>query len=169
MTVVTYFEKIKNLMDDVSGLADKSNGFTNFLTVSRKFGYICLHIFHIIYLTKSIWQMILSQTKIFNIFPSTIQLGNIPKILTNNWDRDTINYIPANTFIPSHDLWINRFYLSLSNKSKYCCLTIDCRELGPAKYRTEVNLNNFVIMDKVKWIGFLIKFWLKRSIKMKIL
>ena len=124
MTVVTYFEKIKNLMDDVSGLADKSNGFTNFLTVSRKFGYICLHIFHIIYLTKSIWQMILSQTKIFNIFPSTIQLGNIPKILTNNWDRDTINYIPANTFIPSHDLWINRFYLSLSNKSKYCCLTI---------------------------------------------
>ena len=58
--------------DDVSGLADKSNNFANFLTISRKFGYICLYIFHIIYLTKSIWQMILSQTKIFNIFPSTI-------------------------------------------------------------------------------------------------
>ena len=56
------------VMDDVSGLADKSNDFANFLTVSRKFGYICLHIFHIIYPTKSIWQMILSQTKNFNNF-----------------------------------------------------------------------------------------------------
>ena len=81
------------VMDDVSGLADKSKNFVNFLTVSRKFGYICLYIFHIIYPTKSIWQMILSQTKIFNIFPSTIQLGNILKTLTNNCDRDTINYI----------------------------------------------------------------------------
>ena len=43
------------VMGDVSGLADKSNDFANFLTVSRKFGYICLYIFHIIYLTKSIW------------------------------------------------------------------------------------------------------------------
>ena len=58
------------VMDDVSGLADKSNYFANFLTVSRKFGYICLHIFHIIYPTKLIWQMILSQIKMFNVFPS---------------------------------------------------------------------------------------------------
>ena len=52
------------VMDNVSGLADKSNDFANFLTVSRKFGYICLYIFDIIYPTKPIWQMILSQTKI---------------------------------------------------------------------------------------------------------
>ena len=83
------------VMDDVSGLADKSNNFANFLTVSRKCGYICLYTFHIIYPTKSIRQMILSQTKFFNIFPSTIQLGNILKILTNNCDRETINYIAA--------------------------------------------------------------------------
>ena len=51
--------------NELSGLANKSNDFANFLTVSRMFGYICLYIFHIIYLTKSIWQMILSQTKIF--------------------------------------------------------------------------------------------------------
>ena len=123
------------VMDDVSGLADKSNDFANFLTVSRKFGYICLYIFHIIYPTKSIWQMILSQTKIFNIFPSTIQLGNILKILTNNCDRETISYIPA------RDLWINRLYMSLSNESKYSCLTIDCRKSGPAKYRTDADSN----------------------------
>ena len=72
------------VMDNVSGLAEKSSSFTNFLTVSRKFGYICLYI---IYPTKSIWQKILTQTKIFNVFPSTIQLGNILKILISNYDR----------------------------------------------------------------------------------
>ena len=94
-------------MDDVSGLADKSNDFANFLTVSQTFGYICLYIFHIIYTTKSIWQMILSQTKIFNIFSPSIQLGNILKILTNNCDRDTISYIPAIDlfFFPYHYLF----------------------------------------------------------------
>ena len=40
------------IMDDVSGLEDKSNDFAKFLTVSQKFGCICLHIFHIIYPTK---------------------------------------------------------------------------------------------------------------------
>ena len=83
------------VMDNVSGLAGKSNDFANLLTVSRKFGYICLYIFHIIYPTKSIWQMILPQTSFFNIFPSTIQLGNILKVLTSSWNRETINYIPA--------------------------------------------------------------------------
>ena len=52
------------VMDNVSDLAYKSNDFSNFLTASRKFGYICLHIIHIIYPTKSIWQMILSQTSL---------------------------------------------------------------------------------------------------------
>ena len=108
--------------------------------------------------------MILSQIKTFNIVLSTIQLGNILKILTNNCDRDTINYIPT------RDLWIKRLYLSLSNESKYSCLTIGCRKSDPAKYKTEGNSNfeQFFIMDKVKRIGFLITFWLKRSIKMKI-
>ena len=30
------------IMDDVSGLADKSQEFSNFLTVSRKYGFSCL-------------------------------------------------------------------------------------------------------------------------------
>ena len=120
-------------MEDVAGLADKSNDFANFLKVRQKFGCICLYIFHIIYPTKSIWQIILPQTKISNIFLPTIQLGNILKILTNNCDRKTISYI--------RDLWINRLYLSLSNESKYSCLTIDCRKSGPAKYRYDADSN----------------------------
>ena len=79
--------------------------------------------------------MICFQTNILNIFPSTIQLGNILKILTNNCDRETINYIPA------RDLWINRLYMSLSNESKYSCLTIDCRKSGPVKYKTNADSN----------------------------
>ena len=102
-------KKIDKLIvtDNVSGLADKSNDFSNFLTASWKFGYICLYIFHIIYLPKSIWQMILSQTKIFNFFPSSIQLDNILKILANNCDKETINYIAP------RDLWISRLYFCL--------------------------------------------------------
>ena len=42
------------VIDDVSGLADKSNDFAYFLTVSQKFEYICLYIFHNTYSTKSI-------------------------------------------------------------------------------------------------------------------
>ena len=47
------------VMDDVSGLADKSDDFANFLTVSRKFNFICICVFHTMYPTRSSWQMIL--------------------------------------------------------------------------------------------------------------
>ena len=40
----------------------------NFLTVSRKFSFTCTYVFHTIYPTRSNWQIIPSQTKIFNIF-----------------------------------------------------------------------------------------------------
>ena len=51
-------------MDDVLDLADKSEAFANFLTVSRKFGLTCVIVFHTIYPTRQNWQMILAQTKI---------------------------------------------------------------------------------------------------------
>ena len=37
------------VMDDVSGLADKSNEFCSFFTVSRKYRYSCIYIFHIVF------------------------------------------------------------------------------------------------------------------------
>ena len=49
------------VMDNVSGLADRSEKFANFLSVSR-------NIFNTIYLIRQHWQMILSQTKIFDFF-----------------------------------------------------------------------------------------------------
>ena len=57
------------VMDNASGLADHSDNFANFLTVSRKCRITYVYIFHTIYPTRQNWQMILSQTKMFNIFP----------------------------------------------------------------------------------------------------
>ena len=68
------------VMNDVLGLADKSENFANFLTVSRKFGFTCVYLFHTIYPTRNNWQMILSQTKTFNIFPGSIQTSSVIKI-----------------------------------------------------------------------------------------
>ena len=122
-------------MDDVSGLTEKSNEFCSFLTVSRKYRYSCIYIFHIVFPALSNWQMILSQTKIFNIFPSAVQLGNMSKILTNNCDRETLKYIPK------YELWINRLYFEIANKKDYSCLTIECGKSGLSKYRTEADNN----------------------------
>ena len=69
------------VMDNVSGLADKSQDFSNFLTVSRKYGFSCVYVFHTIYPGRQNWEMIMSQTHIFNIFPGSIHNGRILKTL----------------------------------------------------------------------------------------
>ena len=56
-------------MDSISGLADKCDDFANFLTISRKFSFNYVYVFHTMYPTRSTCQMILPQTKNFNIFP----------------------------------------------------------------------------------------------------
>ena len=56
------------VMDDVSGLADRCEDFSNFLTVSRKYGFSCVYVFHTIYTGRQSWKMIMSQTHIFNFF-----------------------------------------------------------------------------------------------------
>lgn len=56
------------IIDDVFGLADKSEESSNFLTVSRKYGFSCLYVFHTIYPGRQSWEMIVSQTHIFNFF-----------------------------------------------------------------------------------------------------
>ena len=97
------------VMDDVLGLANKSNDFANFLTVSRKFNFTCAYVFHTICLTGSNWQMILSQTKSFNIFPASLQTSSVVKILPSYCSRYTYEYILH------RDLWLNRLYFEISN------------------------------------------------------
>ena len=125
-------------MDDISGLADKSEEFANFLNVSRKFGLTCVYIFHTIYSTRQKWQMILSQKKIFNIFPGSIQASSIVKILSSFCNKYRYNYIP------NRDLWINRLYFDISNSNKKPYLSIETRDvndLATAKFRTQADNN----------------------------
>ena len=82
--------------------------------------------------------MILPQTKVFNIFPKSIQASSIVKILSSFCVRYEYNYIPK------RDLWISRLYFNISNSNKKQCLTIDTRDvndLGSAKIRTKADNN----------------------------
>ena len=72
------------VMDDVSGVAEISKKFANFLTVSRKFGYHCVYVFHVIAPATQIRQKIISQTNIFNIFPSSVPQNTVAKILQSH-------------------------------------------------------------------------------------
>ena len=124
------------VMDDVSGLADRSNEFANFLTVSRKYGVTCVYIFHTIYPTRQNWQMIMSQTKIFNFFPGSVQTSSIQRILSSFASRYSNNYITI------QNIWINKLYFDISNSKVKECLTIDTcnvNDLGPGKFRTRAD------------------------------
>ena len=123
--------------DDVSGLADLSTKFANFLTVARKFGYHCLYIFHAIHPEKAIWRTILSQTNLLNIFPASVPLSTVKKVLEANCIRKSNNYIPVNS------LWVNKLFIRLANEdSEKTCLTIDCSGFnpnGPGRFRTDAS------------------------------
>ena len=111
------------VMDDVSDLADKSDNFANVLT--------CVYVFHTIYPTRSNWQMILSQRKIFNI--SWIFTDILIKTLPSYCNRYTYKHMPH------RDLCLNRLSFEISNPTKIQCLMIDMKhvnDVGPAKFRT---------------------------------
>ena len=138
---VTIFGEIINrdrliVFDDVSGLADNSNKFANFLTVARKYKYNCVYIFHTIYPEKATWKTILSQTNIFNIFPASVSLNSVKRILDGSCVRKTTKYIPRSL------LWINRLFIELANKSQKVCLTLDCSNTnrdGPSRFRSDAD------------------------------
>ena len=67
------------IMDDVSGVAEVSKKFAIFLTLSRKFDYSCVYVFHVIVSAK-----IISQTNIFNIFPASVPHNTVAKIIQSN-------------------------------------------------------------------------------------
>ena len=124
------------LMEDVSGLADKSEDFSNFLTVSRKYGFSCKYVFRTIYRGRQSWEMIMSQTHIFNFFPGPIHSSRILKTLALFASRQ------KNSYLPNQQIWLNKLYFKISNSKEEKCLTIDTREvneLGPGKFRTSAD------------------------------
>ena len=82
------------IMDNISGLADKSDDFSNFLTVSKKYGFSCVYVFHTIYPGRKRWEMIMSQTHIFNFFPGSVHSSRILKTLALFASRQKNTYLP---------------------------------------------------------------------------
>ena len=97
------------IMDDVSGVADISKNLSNFLTVSRKSGYNCVYLFHFIVPSSQVWQKIISQTNIFNIFPTSVPFNTVAKIIQSNCILQSKKYVPARS------LWLNRVFSDLAN------------------------------------------------------
>ena len=108
------------IMDDVSGVADGSKTFANFLTVSIKFGYNCVYIFHVIVPASQIWQKIISQTNIFNTFPASVPHNTVAKSIQSNCILQSKKYVPASS------LWLNRVSTDLASSYEKHCFTIDC-------------------------------------------
>ena len=125
------------VMDEVSGLADLSSKFANFLTVARKFAYHCLYIFHAIHPEKAIWRTILSQTNLLNIFRASVPLSTVKKVLEANCIRNSNKYIPVNS------LGVTKLFIRLANDdSEKTCLMIDCSGFnpnGPGRFRTDAS------------------------------
>ena len=124
------------IMDDVSGVADVSKKFANFLTVSRKFGYNCVYVFHVIVPASQIWQKIISQTNIFNIFPASIPHITVAKIIQSNCILQSKKYVPA------HSLGLNRVFTNLANSHEKHCLAIDCGYIDknePGRHRSSAD------------------------------
>ena len=124
------------VMNGVSGLADRCKDFSNFLTVSRKYGFSCIYVFHTIYPGRQSWEMIMSQTHIFNFFPGSIHSGRILKTLSLFASRQ------KNTYVPTNQIWLNRLYFQVSNSQEKTCLTVDTRNIndfGPEKYRSRAD------------------------------
>ena len=122
----------------MSAPADRSETFSDFLTVSRKFGLMCVYVFHTIYPSRQNWQTIISKTKIFNIFPGLVQASTVIGMLSSFCIRYRYNYISK------RDLWINRLYFDISNSGTKQCLTIETRDINdlePAKFRTQADSN----------------------------
>ena len=139
--VNNYFGENKKLnrliiMDDVSGAADVSKKFANFLTVSRKFGYNCVYVFHVTVLASQIWQKNISQTNIFNIFTARLPHNTVAKIIQSNCILQSKKYVPVRL------LWLNRVFTDLSNSHEKHCLKIDCGYInknGPGRYRSSAD------------------------------
>ena len=93
-----------------------------------------VYVYHVITPSSQIWQKILSQTNIFNIFPASVPFNSVSKILQANCISQSRGYIPVRL------LWLTRHFTELANSHEKHCLTIDCsytNKNGPGRFRTQ--------------------------------
>ena len=71
-----------------------------------------------------------------NIFPASVPLLDITKILQANCIHQTLRYVTVNF------LWIKKLFIKLANENENVCLTIDCSGFnpnGPDGFRTKAD------------------------------
>ena len=139
------------VMEDVSRLADKSDVFSNFLTVSRKYGLSCVYIFHTIYTNRQNWDMIMSQTHIFNFFPGSVHNGTILRTISLSANKY------KNSYVPTRNMWLSRLYFNISNSKQKQCHTIDTREVN-LELQLTTGRDKFAIIIETKATLVLILF-----------
>ena len=80
--------------------------------------------------------MIMSQTKILNFFPGSVQASSTQRILSSFASGYSNNYLTT------RNIWINKLYFDISDSKIKQCLTVDTRDvndLGPGKFRTQTD------------------------------
>ena len=112
------------VIDDVSGLADESKKFARFLTFARNFNCSCVYIFHMNYPEKTIWKKVLSLMNILNIFPASVSLASVRKILESVCIKKTRKHIPLSA------LRIGRLFIELANRNDRVYLALIMTDLG---------------------------------------
>ena len=130
------------MIEDVSGLADESKKFAAFFTVTRKCNYNGVYIFHTVFPEKSNWRLILSQTNIFNMFPASVSINSVRKILEGTCSRKTKKYILQNAF------WLNRLFFDLANTNDKICRTFDSSGVNkdrPGRFRRKADNPEFQV------------------------
>ena len=78
------------VMDNVLGVVDNRKKFADFLTVSRKYKYYCIYVFHVIAPETPIWKKNLSQT---NIVYLTILYQKYYKVTANKHTKNTFQHV----------------------------------------------------------------------------
>ena len=84
-------------------------------------------------LKNQICKNILSQTNIFNIFPSSVPYNTVAKLFQITADKQQ-----NNMFLLVQ--WLNRVFTGLANTDERYCLRIDCSGInknGPGRYKTQ--------------------------------
>ena len=95
-----------------------------------------MYVFHVIAPATQIWQKLIFQTNIFNIFPASVPQNTVVKVLQSNCISQSKKYVPVRS------LWLNRVFTDLANSHEKHCLTNDCsykNKNGPGRYRSAAN------------------------------
>ena len=123
-------------MDDVSGIADGSHKFAEFLTVCRKCRYHCIYGFHIVAPDSWVWKKCCHKQIFLIFFPQVCPATRLLKFYRAIVGKQQRKYVPVRS------MWLSGAFADLANSDKWHCLTIDYNGINknsPGKYWTQAS------------------------------